>query len=69
MLLPMTSKINSKNHLEIDGIDFAFLVKKYGTPLYVYDVETLRHQCQQYIKNFNFDGIKASIIYASKAFN
>ncbi|MEI7616261.1 MAG: diaminopimelate decarboxylase, partial [Actinomycetota bacterium] len=69
MLLPITSKTNSENHLEINGIDFALLVKKYGTPLYVYDIETIKHQCRQYISNFNFEGIKTSIIYASKAFN
>jgi len=69
MLLPITSKTNIENHLEINGIDFALLVNKYGTPLYVYDIETIKHQCRQYISNFNFEGIKTSIIYASKAFN
>jgi len=69
MLLPITSKTSKENHLEINGIDFAFLVKKYGTPLYVYDIETIRHQCRQYISNFNFEGIDTNIIYASKAFN
>jgi diaminopimelate decarboxylase len=69
MLLPVTSKINKENHLEINGIDFNFLVQKYGTPLYVYDVETIKHQCRQYISNFNFEGIDTDIIYASKAFN
>ena len=69
MLLPITSKTNIENHLEINGIDFAMMVKKYGTPLYVYDIETIKHQCRQYISNFNFEGIKTNIIYASKAFN
>lgn len=69
MLLPVTSKTNKINHLEISGIDFASLVKKYKTPVYIYDVETIRHQCRQYIKNFNFDGVESTVIYASKAFN
>jgi len=69
MLLPITAKINKENHLEINGIDFAFLAKKYGTPLYVYDIETIRQQCGDYTANFNFEGIDTHVIYASKAFN
>jgi len=69
MLLPVTSKINSANHLEINGVDFASLVKKYGTPIYIYDIETIRQQCRQYIKYFNLSGTQSTIIYASKAFN
>lgn len=30
-----TLKINSKNHLEIGGVDTVELVNKYSTPLYV----------------------------------
>lgn len=69
MLLPITSKINSKNHIEIGGIDFINLVNKYKTPLYIYDIKTIKNQCREYIKNFNFDGVESTIIYASKAFN
>jgi diaminopimelate decarboxylase len=69
MLLPITAGTNRQNHMEIGGIDFELLVKKYGTPLYVYDIETVKHQCREYIKNFKFDDIETSIIYASKAFN
>ncbi len=54
MLLPITSGINKENHMEINGIDFSLLVKKYKTPLYVYDIKTIRAQCREYIKNFNF---------------
>ena len=69
MLLPITSKTNKENHMEINGIDFFDLVKKYNTPLYVYDIETIKHQCREYVNNFDFDGIDSNIIYASKAFN
>lgn len=69
MLLPITSETNKEDHLEINGIDFSFLVKKYKTPLYVYDIETIRHQCREYIKNFNFKDMEVTVIYASKAFN
>ena len=69
MLLPITSGTNKENHLEINGIDFSFLVKKYGTPVYVYDIETIRHQCKEYIENFDFKDVEVTIIYASKAFS
>lgn len=69
MLLPITSRINKENHMEINGIDFSSLVEKYKTPLYVYDIETIRHQCREYIKNFDFNDMEVTVIYASKAFN
>ena len=32
-----TLKINQQGHLEIGGVDCMDLVKKFGTPLYVFD--------------------------------
>jgi len=69
MLLPITSGTNKENHMVLNGIDFSFLVKKYGTPVYVYDIETIRHQCREYTRNFNFKDVEVAVIYASKAFN
>lgn len=64
-----TLKINQKNHLEIGGADTVDLAKKYGTPLYVYDVNYIKKMCQIYtktLKDCNVDGI---VLYASKAFS
>jgi diaminopimelate decarboxylase len=67
MNLPITAKINKKGHLTIGGLDSVDLAKKFGTPLFVLDEETLRFNCRQYADAFcrlydNFE-----IIYANKA--
>lgn len=66
-IMPKTARINENNHLEIGGCDTVELVKQYGTPLYVYDEETIRTCCRQYKEAFSAYG-NVSILYASKAF-
>ena len=64
---PITLKINSKNNLEIGGCDLAELADKYGTPLYVFDEETIRQIAKDYKKAFS-SYPKTNFLYASKAF-
>ena len=64
---PITTKINDKGHIEIGGCDTVELAEKYGTPLYVYDEETIRTMARQYKEAFK-DYPKVSMLYASKAF-
>jgi len=66
-IFPYTTKINGKNHLEIGGCDTVELVKQYGSPLYVYDEESIRTCCRQYKDAFSAY-TDVSILYASKAF-
>ena len=55
-----------KENLSIGGCDLVDLAKKYGTPLYVIDEETLRQTCREYKKAFEkYPNIK--MLYASKA--
>jgi len=54
MILPLTSKINSKKHLTIGGNDVIELGDKYGTPLYIMDIEAIKKQCRSYRENFSF---------------
>jgi len=61
--------INEKGHLTIGGIDTLELAKTYGTPLYVYDVDIIRKNCQTFIQAFNNLGVKGQVAYASKAFS
>ncbi|MFA1822804.1 diaminopimelate decarboxylase [Virgibacillus oceani] len=61
--------VNEKGHLEVDGVDSMDLAKKYGTPLYVYDVSIIRNNCRAFINTFQKMGIKAKVSYASKAFS
>lgn len=68
MVLPITARVNSEGHLEIGGCDTVELTKKYGTPLFIMDEETLRGQCRMYMEAFGSKGMDFEVIYASKAF-
>lgn len=61
--------INERGHLEIGGLDAVELAAEYGTPLYVYDVEKIRHNCRAFAGAFENTGIEAKVSYASKAFS
>ncbi len=66
-LKPITFKKNSENHIEIGGCDLVNLAETYGTPLYVYDEETIRTIARQYKDAFK-SYPKVSMLFASKAF-
>lgn len=61
--------LTSKNgHLMIGGIDSVDLAKKYGTPLYVFDIDQIRSQIKEFKSAFEKANLKYQISYASKAF-
>lgn len=62
-------QINEQGHIEIGGIDTLELVKKYDTPLYVYDVSVIRENCRAFVNAFKNQQVKAQVAYASKAFS
>lgn len=64
---PITSKINSKNHLDIGGCDCVNLAQEFGTPLYILDETTVRGKCREYRSAFKDKYPNTLIIYASKA--
>src|SRR5690606_26247668 len=64
-----TAKINQNGHLEIGGKDTVELAEKYGTPLYVYDVELIRKRARAFKNTFTKLGVPAQVAYASKAFS
>ncbi|MBO5947982.1 diaminopimelate decarboxylase [bacterium] len=64
---PITTTINGKQHLEIGGCDLVELAQQYGTPLMVYDYQTIKSICEDYKNAFaNYPNIQ--MLYASKAF-
>ncbi|MEI7473846.1 MAG: diaminopimelate decarboxylase [bacterium] len=66
-IMPKTAVINENGHLQVGGCDVVDLVEKYGSPLYVYDEETVRSACREYKEAFSaYPDTK--ILYASKAF-
>lgn len=60
--------INELGHLTIGGCDTVELTKKFGTPLYVLDENTIRETCRSYVNSFKkfYDG-NGMPMYASKA--
>ncbi len=65
---PATMKVNEQDHLEIAGVDTIDLANKYGTPLLIYDVATIRKNIQTYKEALKTYRQNAEISYASKAF-
>ena len=49
-------------------MNYNALKEKYGTPLYVYNVDYMLNVIKQYNENFKSDKFETEVIYASKAF-
>ena len=67
-VLPLSSQTSDEGVLQVGGCDIRELANEYGTPLYVFDIETLTHQATSYIDAFTSQwpyGVE--IHYASKA--
>lgn len=65
-----TLKINSKGILTIGGVTATALVKKYGTPLYVMDVEYIRNIIRAFKNTIDKQyGGYGNVLFASKAFS
>ena len=47
-VLPITAEVNAHAHLVIGGCDVVDLIAEFGSPLYVYDEQTIRMRCRQY---------------------
>lgn len=66
-IMPITTRLNAQKHLEIGGCDLTELAKQYGTPLYIYDEETIRAIARAYKDAFKgYD--KINMMFAAKAF-
>jgi diaminopimelate decarboxylase len=66
-IMPSTAKINALDHLEIGGCDITEVAKQYGTPIYVFDEETIRKSCREYKEAFaKYENVH--MLFASKAF-
>lgn len=59
--------VNDKDHLMIGDVDATTLAKKYGTPLYVYDVGLIRQNARSFVQAFEKLDVKSKVAYASKA--
>lgn len=68
-ILPLTAEVGADHHLRIGGCDTVELAERFGTPLYVYDEETIRTRCREYRGAIESVYPDALVLYASKAFS
>ncbi len=66
-LFPANTEVNKDGHLTIGGCDAVELVKEYGTPLYVFDENTLRGMCREFKSEFGQRYEDTTVMFASKA--
>jgi diaminopimelate decarboxylase len=62
-LLPDSAMVGSDGRLHVGSIALEEMVEVFGTPLFVYDVATIRARCREAVGAFS-----GSVAYASKAF-
>ena len=67
-LFPFTAELDEKDHLVLGGCSAVDLASEFGTPLYVYDEETLRGMCREFTGAFTGSYADSKIVYASKAY-
>jgi len=67
-ILPLTAAVGDDGHLSIAGCDTVALAREFGTPLYVFDEETLRHQCREFQAQFRSRHPDTTVSYAGKAY-
>src|SRR5699024_498906 len=61
--------VNARGHMEVGECDTVELAKKYGTPLFVYDIEKVRANCRAFVDTLKELDVPAHVTYASKAFS
>ena len=67
-MLPTTAQITDDGHLSVGGCDLVELAHEFGTPLYVFDEETLRGQCRAFLEAFRSRYPNTAVAYAAKAY-
>ncbi len=67
-IFPKATTIDTEGYLRLHKKRLTALAKQFGTPLYIYDLATVRHQIAQYREALsNYSG-QTRLTYASKAF-
>ena len=67
-ILPLTAAVSEAGHLTLGGCDAVELAREFGTPLYVFDEETLRHQCRAFQVEFRARHPDSAVAYGAKAY-
>lgn len=67
-VFPDTAQINDQGQLVIGGCNVLELAEEHGTPVYVFDEETLRGRCRSFVNEFQKLYPASQVLYASKAY-
>jgi diaminopimelate decarboxylase len=67
-LWPLTAWVGPDGHFQLSGLDVASLAREHGTPLYLYDEETIRAQCRAFRRAFEARWPRTAVAYAGKAY-
>ena len=67
-VFPDTTQVNNQGHLVIGGCDAVDLADQFGTPLYIFDEDTLRQCCRAFVGEFQKLHPNTLVAYASKAY-
>ena len=67
-VFPDTAQVDDNGHLVLGGCDTADLASRFGTPLYIYDEETLRGRCRVFVEEFRSRYLNTTVVYAGKAY-
>ncbi|MFN2464069.1 MAG: diaminopimelate decarboxylase [Candidatus Dormibacteria bacterium] len=69
MLFPDSYEVNAAGRMSVGGCDLAALAGEFGTPLYVYDEQTMRGRISEYRDTLSatYPG-ESLVLYAGKAF-
>ena len=67
-VFPDTAQVDDNGHLVLGGCDTAELASRFGTPLYIYDEETLRGRCRAFVEEFRSRHPNTTVVYAGKAY-
>ena len=68
VVFPDTTQVDNLGHLVIGGCDTLDLASEFGTPLYVFDEETLRGRCREFHHEFRKRQPSTTVVYACKAY-
>lgn len=66
-ILPLTAAADDAGRLSIGGCDLRDLADRFGTPLYVYDEQSIREACRAYRGTFEAELPSVRVLYAAKA--
>ena len=68
-IFPFSTSVNKSDRLSIGGCDLRELAETFGTPLYIYDEETIRTMCRNFLDEFKLAYKNTRIEYSTKAFS